>query len=242
MFKIPFKYLLQKFLGFENYLYVFSIFSILRLRLHLKDKEFIHFLRMIPEDGNILDIGSNIGITAVPLAKKVSKGKIFCFEPIPLNVKTLKRIQKRYKISNFEIFETALGDRNSESTMVMPVFYNVKFQGFSHIVERQSDSKKGDLFRVPVQRLDDIPALQKLTKIDAIKIDVENFEWYVLKGAALLLERHKPIIYCELWDDEKRTLTMNYLKDQFGYRVRVFDNNQLVEFTNQPVSNFFFTR
>ncbi len=240
MFKIPFKYIFQKLLGFENYLYVFSIFSILRLRLHLKDKEFIRFLKMIPQDGNILDIGSNIGITAVPLAKKVSRGKIFCFEPIPVNLKTLKRIQARYKISNIEIFETALGDRSGETTMVMPVFYNVKFQGFSHIVERASDRKKGDLFTVPVQRLDDIPALQKLAKIDAIKIDVENFEWHVLKGAAILLARHKPMIYCELWDDEKRMLTMNYLKDQFGYRVRVFEKNQLVEFTDQPVSNFFF--
>ncbi len=240
MFKIPFKYILQKLLGFENYLYVFSIFSILRLRLHLKEKEFIRFLKMVPEDGNILDIGSNIGITVVPLAKKVSRGKIFCFEPIPVNLKTLKRIQAHYKISNIEIFETALGDRNGETTMVMPVFYNVKFQGFSHIVERESDRKKGDLFTVPIQRLDDIPALQKLAKIDAIKIDVENFEWHVLKGAAILLAQHKPMIYCELWDDEKRMLTMNYLKDHFGYRVRVLENNQLVEFTDQPVSNFFF--
>src|SRR6202035_2797483 len=90
MFKIPFKFILQKLLGFENYLYIFSVFSISRLRLRLHNKEFIHFLQMIPEDGNILDIGSNIGITAVPLAKKVSRGKVFCFEPIPQNIKTLK--------------------------------------------------------------------------------------------------------------------------------------------------------
>jgi hypothetical protein len=33
---------------------------------------------------------------------------------------------------------------------------------------------------------------------------------------------------------------MDYLKNQFGYQVKAFENNQLVDFTNQPVSNFFF--
>src|ERR1700676_1513882 len=188
MFKIPFKFILQKLLGFENYLFIFSIFSISRLRLHLHNKEFIHFLRMIPENGNVLDIGSNIGITAVPLAKRVSGGKVFCFEPIPKNIKTLKRIRTHYHLSNIEIFETALGDRNGELTMVMPIMYNVKFQGFSHVLEKESDTEKGDLFPVHVQRLDDIRVLQMLPKIDAIKIDVENFEYFVFMGATELLK------------------------------------------------------
>ena len=240
MFKIPFKFILQKLLGFENYLFIFSIFSISRLRLHLHNKEFIHFLRMIPENGNVLDIGSNIGITAVPLAKRVSGGKVFCFEPIPKNIKTLKRIRTHYRLSNIEIFETALGDRNGELTMVMPIMYNVKFQGFSHVLEKESDTEKGDLFPVHVQRLDDIRVLQMLPKIDAIKIDVENFEYFVFMGATELLKRHKPVIFCELWDNEKRSVTMNFLKNNFGYRVKVYENNQLVDFTDQPVSDFFF--
>ena len=240
MFKIPFKFILQKLLGFENYLFIFSIFSISRLRLHLHNKEFMHFLQMIPENGNVLDIGSNIGITAVPLAKRVSGGKVFCFEPMPLNIKTLKRIKTHYHLSNIEIFETALGERNGELTMIMPIIYNVKFQGFSHVVEKESGIEKGDLFPTQVQRLDDIRALQMLPKIDAVKIDVENFEFFVFKGAAELLKRHKPVIFCELWDDEKRSVTMNFLTDNFGYHVKVYENNQLVDFTGQSVSDFFF--
>jgi FkbM family methyltransferase len=240
MFKIPFKYILQKLLGFENYLFIFSIFSISRLRLHLHNKEFKHFLKMIPENGNVLDIGSNIGITAVPLAKRVSGGKVFCFEPIPQNIKTLKRIKTHYHLSNIEIFETALGERNGELTMIMPIIYNVKFQGLSHVVEKESGIKKGDLFPTQVQRLDDIRALQMLPKIDAVKIDVENFEYFVFKGATELLKQHHPVIFCELWDNEKRSVTMNFLTDNFGYHVKVYENNQLVDFTDQSVSDFFF--
>ena len=197
---------------------------------------------MIPEDGNILDIGSNIGITVVPLAERVTRGKVFCFEPIPQHIKTLKRITTYFHLTNIEIFETALGDQPGELTMVMPVMYRVKFQGFSHVAVTESDKEKGDLYRVPVQRLDNIPALQTLRKINAIKIDVENFEYPVLKGAEDLIMRHKPVIYCELWDDEKRLLTINYLKNKFGYRVKIFKKNQLVDFNGQPATNFFFVQ
>ena len=240
MFKIPFKYLLQKLLGFENFLFAFSVFTIYRMRLIFYNEEFRYFSGLIPEDGNILDIGSNIGITAVPLAKRVNRGKVYCFEPIPQHTKTLKKIAAHFHLSNIEIFGTALGDQNGELTMVMPVIYRVKFQGFSHVAETESDKKKGDLYRVPVLRLDDIPALQRLGKINAIKIDVENFEYPVFKGAENLIMRHKPVIYCELWDDEKRFLTINYLKNKFGYQVKVFKKNKLVDFNEQHASNFFF--
>jgi FkbM family methyltransferase len=240
MFKIPFKFLLQRLLGFDNYLFLFSVFSIYRLQYTYYDTEFIHFLNMIPENGQVLDIGSNIGTMSVLMAKKVSRGKVFSFEPIPNHIKALRRVLKKFKTGNVEIFETALGDSSEEITMVMPVIHNVKFQGFSHVAETEADKAKGELFRVPLQKLDDIPALQQLVKIDAIKIDVENFEYPVLKGAENLLRQHQPIIYCELWDNEKRFLTINYLKTQLGYHVKVFEKNRLVDFSSQRVTNYFF--
>ena len=240
MFKIPFKYFLQKLLGFERFLYTFSLFTIFRMRLGFSNKEFKYFLNLIPEDGNILDLGSNIGITAVPMAKRASRGRVLCFEPIPVHIKTLRKVARHFHLSNVEIFETALGEKNGELLMVMPVFYKVRFQGFSHVVKQDPDKNKGDLFTVPVQRLDSVQALQKLDKIDAVKIDVENFEYPILLGAEDLLMRHKPIIYCELWKDEKRSLTINYLKNKFGYQAKIFKKNKLEDFTGQTASNFFF--
>jgi FkbM family methyltransferase len=242
MFKIPFKYVLQKLLGFEKFLYTFSLFTIHRMRVGIFNKEFKYFLNLMPEDGNILDLGSNIGITAVPIARRVCRGRVLCFEPIPMHIKTLRKITTHFHLSNVEIFETALGEANGELLMVMPVFCKVKFQGFSHVVEKDPDKKKGDLFTVPVQRLDSLQALQKINKINAIKIDVENFEYPVLQGAEELIMRFKPIIYCELWNDEKRFLTINYLKNKFGYQVKVFKKNKLEEFTGQAASNFFFVQ
>jgi FkbM family methyltransferase len=141
---------------------------------------------------------------AVPLAKKARKGLVFSFEPMPQNLKALKRITSHYKITNIKIFETALGEEKGELVMVMPVIDDVKMQGLSHVVENEADKENGIVFTVPVQRLDDFQDLQNLSKINAIKIDVENFEYHVLKGTHDLLAKHKPIIYCELWDNKKK--------------------------------------
>lgn len=133
----------------------------------------------------------------------------------------------------------ALGEENGELTMVMPVLDKVKMQGLSHVVEGDDNDpmNKGLTFKVPVKRLDEIKELMELPAIHAIKIDVENFEYPVLKGARALLVKHKPVIYCELWKNERRDLTLDYLRG-LGYQVKAYDGKQMVDFTNQEVTNF----
>jgi hypothetical protein len=140
--------MLQKLLGFKNYLFLLSWLKTQDFYFHPGDAEFYHFLQMIPKNGYVLDIGSNIGTTSIPLAKRVSQGKVYCFEPIPMHVHVLKKIIRHFKLKNIEIFEIALASENKKLTMVMPECRGVKFQGFSHVVEKEEDKKRGDLFIV----------------------------------------------------------------------------------------------
>jgi len=195
---------------------------------------------MIPNDGVILDIGANIGIMTITLAKKLNNATIYAFEPIPDNVKALKRILNYYKPANVKLFETALGQENGTLKMVLPIIDKIKMQGLSHVVKENDDSEwnTGTFYSIPVKKLDDIDELKDLPKITAIKIDVENFEYYVLKGGRELLLRHKPIIYCELWANEMREICLNFLKE-LGYTVKVYDGQKLVPYTDQEDTNFF---
>jgi len=238
MLKSKVKQLLQNIFGFDNYLFIFSIFTIRRLYNNKHEAEFLHFLNLLPTDKILLDLGANIGIMTVPLAQKASSGKVFSFEPMPQNLKALKRIIKYYKLRNVTLFETALGNEPGELKMVMPIIDNVKMQGLCHVVD-ENNPEEGEHFTLPVKKLDDIPELQNASSIGGIKIDVENFEFEVLSGAKKLLLKHKPIIYCELWANEKRTLTLDYLKNEIGYHVKIYDGEKLVPFTNQDVMNFF---
>jgi FkbM family methyltransferase len=208
--------------------------------MNMYEKEFSYFLKILPDDGIILDIGANIGITTVPLARHTKKNLVYAFEPIPNNLSALKRVINFHKVKNVKIFDTALGDENGSLQMVLPIINNNKMQGLSHVVEDNNNSEwnKGMFFHVTVKRLDDINELQTADKISAIKIDVEGFEYYVLKGGVDLLLKHKPMIYCELWDNEKRATCLSLMKE-LGYTVKTFLHGQLVEFTNQPTMNFF---
>jgi FkbM family methyltransferase len=203
------------------------------------EKEFLYFLDMIPkEEGIILDIGANIGVMTVTMALSHKNATVFSFEPIPDNVLALEKVVKFFKLKNVRLIKTALGDEPGEIKMVVPVVGNSNMQGLSHVVE-SGETDAGKFFSVPVQKLDDMPELKSGLRIMAIKIDVENFEYYVLKGARELLLKNKPIIYCELWDNERRVLCMNYMKE-LGYKVKIFIKGVLTDFHSQEGINFFF--
>ena len=240
MFKNTIKLLLQRIFGYDNYLFIFSIFTIGRLRNNRHEREFVHFMDMIPNNGVVLDIGANIGVMTVSLAKKLPQAMVYAFEPIPHNQRSLKRIVAHYKLTNVKIFDNALGETTGEIKMVMPVMNKLKMQGFSHVVKPGDDSEwnKGEYFTVPVLRLDDMPELTSIQKLVAIKIDVENFEYFVFKGGEALLRKHRPIIYCELWANEMRDKSLDFLRG-IGYEVKIFDGTKLVPFTDQNETNFF---
>lgn len=237
-FKRFLKMFLQNILGFKRYLFLFSLVNIHRLKY---DAEFLFFNDLIKDGGIVLDIGANIGTMTAHLAKKHKSSKIYAFEPIPENIETLQRIVNHYKLDNVKIYQAALGNISGELKMLMPVINNVKMHGLSHVVKLDigDKTKEGNVYAVPVYKLDEIEELKGNDEITAIKLDVENFEYQVLKGGEQLLIKHKPIIYCELWDNEERNLTINYLKD-LGYKVKVYHHKQLIDYSNQQSVNFFF--
>lgn len=232
--------ILQKVLGFRTYLFLFSWFKIKTLKWDKKEGDFHHFLSLLAEDAQVWDIGANIGIMCVLLAKKCPKGQVNAVEPIPENFVALKRIGNHFGLKNVQYHQIALGEENGEVEMVMPKVSSVKMQGLSHVVHDSiTDFNEGIRYKVPLHRLDD---LLKNKRIDAIKIDVENFEYFVFSGGRESLKLHKPIIYCELWDNENRQKCFELLRDELGYSIEVLQNGELIPFDpkQHDNQNFFF--
>lgn len=235
------KLILQRILGFKYYLYLFSIFIIRKLPWDKHEKDFIYFLKLIPNNGLVLDIGANIGVMSYYLSKKIKYGNVISFEPIPYNFNNLKRLIKKYNLDNIEPYQLALGNSNGEIEMIMPIHHSVKFHGLAHVKSKKhSDIEEGETIVVNMKKLDDV--LKSRTQpITGIKIDVENYEFNVLSGAKEILQKNKPIIYCELWDNENRKNTIQLLRS-LGYITKVLIRNKLVEFVPEihQTQNFFF--
>lgn len=237
------KYILQKTLGLKTYLYVFARFIIVKLRWDKNEKDFFYFMKLISDGGIILDLGANIGVTSYHLSKNFPESTIFSFEPLTLNMNTLKRIKKKFKLENIKEYQVAAGEKPGVLEMVMPVIKNVPMHGLSHVIhEENTENNEGFKYKVPVICLDEFEELRKLKKpVTAMKIDVENFEYFVLKGAEKLIVSDKPIIYCELWENDNRKKCIDLLSN-LGYSSLVLQKKELVPLEKATVEkhNFFF--
>ena len=233
--------ILQQALGFKRYLYWFAQFKIKTFKWDTGEKDFFYFVRMLKPNSHVLDIGSNIGVTTFHLAKKVHQGKVYSFEPIPPNFQTLEKIKQRYQLQNVELFKLAIGNENTEVEMVMPEVKNVQMQGLSHVVhEELTDFNYGQKFKAPLRKLDSLNIFND-QPIDGIKLDIENFEYFALKGGQTLIEQNQPIIYAELWENDNRYKCFDLMKT-IGYSIHVLNGKGLVSYNAKKhvCQNFFF--
>ncbi len=211
--------------------------------MHRDDKEndFFHFMGMLQDgEGIVLDIGANLGIMTVHLAQNLPKSVIHAFEPMPDNQTIFKKVIIKYKLKNVEFHEIALGDTDGKVQMILPEKDGAKMQGLSHVKHDSiTEWNEGSEFEVAIKPLDSLFGDEK---IQGIKMDVENFEYFVLNGAKELLTKHKPIVYIELWDNENRQKCFNLLKE-LNYSTFVVKNDKLVPFNSDHhnVQNFIFT-
>ncbi len=231
--------ILQRLLGYDKYLWYFTLYKLKTLRGDQNENDFFHFLSLLNKDSTALDIGANLGLMSYYLAKETKE--TIAFEPMPNNYKVIQRVKDKYNLNNLTLYTNALGNENKKIQLVLPVVDGVKKQGLSHVVdEKMTEFNDGNIFETECKKLDDLQALQTL-QIDAIKIDVENFEYEVFLGAEKLLTRCKPIIYCELWDNKNRTDCFQFLQS-IGYTTKVLENGKLEAIQSNPshIQNFFF--
>ena len=225
------KYLFQRLLGYPRYLVWFAHYKIHTLRKDNQEKDFFYFLSLIqPEKGAILDVGANIGIMTYHLSKGFPSNLIYAFEPIPSNIQALNTIIEHYELSNVRLLPVALGNESKQVEMVLPIQGKTKLQGLSHVKhETITEWNEGELIQVQMEKLDTILANES---ISSIKMDVENFEYFVLQGGIELLKKNKPIIYSELWSNENRTFCIKML-ESLGYATHIVEKNKLYAYTSR---------
>jgi FkbM family methyltransferase len=213
--KFALKRALQSLLGLHGYLVAHAVFVAATLPLRRENGDIRAFLQRLRPDATVLDVGANVGALTLVFAKRCPYGRVFAFEPIPENVRAAEVVIERFRLRNVLLFPVAVGDRDGELEMVMPTDRGVRLDGLSHVAHEGWND--GIRYSVPAVRLDDFPALAGV-RVDAIKLDVENHEQYVIRGARRIIERDRPLIYAEIWDDANMRGCREVL-DPLGYRV-----------------------
>ncbi len=144
--------------------------------------------RIVKPGDTVLDIGANVGIVSLWLAKLVgANGKVHAFEPNPELQKLLNQTIQRNHAYNICSHPVALGSQPGQ--LELRVLESNTGSG-SLILDY--DLTNCRVVPVPVQTLDSIVAREKITAIRLIKIDVEGFEAEVLRGGSHVLESIRP--------------------------------------------------
>ena len=128
---------------------------------------------------------------------------VYTFEPDPINYQVL--VENCRGAKNVHHYNAALGDSDVEVLLQQKSMSNVGM----HQVYREG-APDGPIVRVPQMRIDDL----NLEHCDAIQLDVESYEAYVLEGAAMTIKIHRPIISVETCDESVQMFfqTLDYVR------------------------------
>lgn len=180
-----------------------------------------------------VDIGANIGLQSIRMSQACgAEGKVFAFEPLVYLQQKYKRNIALNRCDNVTLLPYALSDTADEREIsVNAAEWN---QGtFSLSQQQQGNSRQQLIIKVG----DELPELANAPRIDLIKIDVEGFEFQVMRGLQQTLSKHKPRIIFE-YDDSYWQQTGQQMSECYAFlKVLNYTLYQITQVGCEPIES-----
>lgn len=163
------------------------------------EPEIVEAIRTHARPGDIvIDIGANTGVHALAFAARVLPGgKVYAFEPTDHAYARLRENIGLNPALDVEPIQCALADENLPPRQVD---FRSSWRTDGVIEHRTST--------VEFMRFDDWVRRRGIDHIDVVKLDVDGYEYPVIRGAFSTLERLRPTIFMEVgryhFDDPER--------------------------------------
>ena len=146
-----------------------------------------------------IDVGANIGyFSALALDRVGKSGSIHAFEPVPCLCNRLKELARLNPTYRMECNNFALGDTYEQRALDMCGHANIGWNTLVPGLMPPSELKESRT--VCVRRLDDYLLEENIRDVSLMKIDVEGYEFPVLRGTQKFFEitECRPRIICEI--------------------------------------------
>lgn len=172
----------------------------------------VHLLStLLTQDSVFLDVGANIGFYSLMLSQKCKT--VYSFEPIASNYAILERNIKANNLQS-KIVPIKKGLWNVTTTLEFSLPDDAENNIGTFTAGRNKN--KNQNVSCDVVTLDSFVEDMSLTRIDAIKMDIEGSELFALRGAEKTIRRFQPILQIEL--NSKACAAFDYiLKDLENY-------------------------
>lgn len=170
--------------------------------------------KLLPNSSNVIDVGSNIGDTAVAMYAQNRNLIFHCFEPNKRFFRYLKFNTRKHKISFFlhQIFVSC-----SPVAMKLDGRNGTRWRSGHHD------------WKTSASTLDKLFSNFNMNEISLLKSDVDGWDFDVINSSWNLIEHHKPLIFFEMYTKVSSVfdeyLEIFKLLSQKGYtNVYIFKN------------------
>jgi len=207
--------------NFEELRYVESVFE----KGDKDEENMLAPLMDILQLGDVAyDVGANIGIHTIFMARKVNeKGRVIAFEPETTNYEALRKNIGLNGLNNITPVKVALGDKADTGNL-----YIKKRIGSGAVSLIESD-ESDFCEKVEIIPGDFLVQKDNLPIPKAVKIDVEGYEYPVIKGLQKTLsDKACQMVCCEIHSNlfppgtEPQTI-LNLLKSIGFIRIEIFN-------------------
>ena len=162
--------------------------------------------------GKIIDIGANFGVQTLQFAKEFENSLIFSIEPTSY---AYQKFQKNLELNqnlkkNIKSFNSFIGTSDQKKPELIYSSWNLDSNGIKH---PKHLGEKKDTKNAQILTLDEFISKNNISNVDFIKLDVDGYEYYVIKSGFNFLKNKKPPIFMEL---------APYLYEEYGYSLESF--------------------
>lgn len=164
------------------------------------------FVATVKPGMTVYDIGANVGFYSLLSSVLVGpSGLVLAFEPLPRNLKFLRRHVELNNAANVRVIDKALSDQEGTTTFE---------EGETH----QMGKIGGGTLKVSLSTVDLVREREKTPPPGLLKIDVEGAELMVLKGAEKTLRECRPVIFLATHGEQVHKDCCALLRS-WGYRL-----------------------
>lgn len=126
------------------------------------------------------DVGANTGFVSLVAASGCEA--VFAFEPLPSNLKRIRRNLEINHLQNVTVVDGAVGNREGTATLYIPESQNTGLASLNEMAGART-------LKIPTITLDGFIRKQQLSRVDLIKIDIEGAEVMAFEGGRELMSR-----------------------------------------------------
>jgi FkbM family methyltransferase len=190
---------------------------------------------IIKDDDIVIDIGANIGYYALLESKLAPHGFVYAIEPVRENFDYLKINVDLNKCTNIKLFNCAVSDKGGTGVIFVPERRNCA---------SLSEASNEGMFRqenVPLTALDSFVDEHVKRCPTLVRMDVEGYEYQIIKGASHVLEKSNPLkivaeLHPSLMSESAYTDMLNILERQ-GFKASSYHDPVLSHMAREQMIN-----